>query len=166
MSESIHAPHPVKQPNPTRKVPLTDMPTGLMAALVAAGVPRTVLADLNVVPPESGLLYYVLALAPYACWLVVAVLRPTRKPIMDFLVLGVLYGISLMVIHQVLWGAEGHIIPQSAHDFAEQFRPGLREPVLRVYTSGIAMMIGVGSGLVGSAVAFAASRVRKARAPR
>jgi hypothetical protein len=32
MSESIHA--PVKQPNLTRKFPLTDMPTGLMAALV------------------------------------------------------------------------------------------------------------------------------------
>ncbi len=27
-------PHPVKQPNLTRKFPLTDMPTGLMAALV------------------------------------------------------------------------------------------------------------------------------------
>ena len=26
-------PHPVKQPNLTRKFPLTDMPTGLMAAL-------------------------------------------------------------------------------------------------------------------------------------
>ena len=26
--------HPVKQPNLTRKFPLSDMPTGLMAALV------------------------------------------------------------------------------------------------------------------------------------
>jgi hypothetical protein len=34
MPESIHAPHPVKQPDLTRKFPLTDMPTGLMAALV------------------------------------------------------------------------------------------------------------------------------------
>jgi hypothetical protein len=32
-------PRPVKQPNLTRKFPLTDMPTGLTAALV------TVLAD-------------------------------------------------------------------------------------------------------------------------
>ncbi|MDF2739705.1 MAG: hypothetical protein K0S88_1072 [Actinomycetia bacterium] len=27
-------PHPVKEPNLTRKFPLTDMPTGLMATLV------------------------------------------------------------------------------------------------------------------------------------
>ena len=32
MSESVHAPQPVKQPNLTRKFPLTDPPTGLMAA--------------------------------------------------------------------------------------------------------------------------------------
>ena len=32
MSESIHAPHPLTQPNLTRKFPLTDMPTGLLAA--------------------------------------------------------------------------------------------------------------------------------------
>jgi hypothetical protein len=34
MSKSVHAPYPVKQPNLTRKFPLSDMPTGLMAALV------------------------------------------------------------------------------------------------------------------------------------
>ncbi len=39
MSESIHAP-PVKQPNPPRKFPLTDMPTGLMSALVMRLVDR------------------------------------------------------------------------------------------------------------------------------
>ena len=34
MSESVHAPPPVRQPNQTLKSPLTDMPTGLMATLV------------------------------------------------------------------------------------------------------------------------------------
>jgi hypothetical protein len=34
MSESVHAPHPVKEPNLSRKFPLSDMPTGLLAALV------------------------------------------------------------------------------------------------------------------------------------
>ena len=166
MSVSSHDSLAVTQAKHRRRVPLTDMPVWLIAALVAVGVPRTVLADLAVVPPESGLLYYVLALAPYGCWLAVAILRPTRKPVADFVALGLLYGISLIVIHQLLWGAEGHIIPQAAHTFAEQFDAGLRELVLRVYTSGIAMVIGVGSGLVGAAVAFATTRVRRARAVR
>jgi hypothetical protein len=34
MQQRLHAPHPVKQLNLTLKFPLTDMPTGLMAALV------------------------------------------------------------------------------------------------------------------------------------
>jgi hypothetical protein len=29
MSESTHAPHPVKQPDLTLKFPVTDVPTGL-----------------------------------------------------------------------------------------------------------------------------------------
>ena len=79
------------------------MPTWLMLALVAVGLPRTILADLDIVAPESSLLYYVLALTPFAVWLAVAVLRKSRRPFMDFLVLGVLYGLSLVVVHQLLW---------------------------------------------------------------
>ena len=84
----------------SRPVPLTDMPWALMLILVAVGLLRTVLADLDIVVPESSLLYYVLALAPFAAWLVVAVVRPTRKPVMDFLILGLLYGLSLILVHQ------------------------------------------------------------------
>lgn len=139
---------PAEGLKPARRVPWTDMPAGLMAVLVAAGVPRTVLADLNVVPPESGPLYYLLALAPYGCWVAVAVLRRTRKPLADFVVLGMLYGLSLLIVHQLLWGAEGHTVPQSARDIAAHFSPGLQELALRVYTSGIALIIGIGSGLI------------------
>ena len=35
-----------------RRFPLTDMPTWLMLALVALGLPRTVLADLDIVAPR------------------------------------------------------------------------------------------------------------------
>ena len=132
------------QPNLKRTFPLTDMPYGLMLALVCAGLPRTVLADLSIVTPESSLLYYVLALAPFALWLAVAVGRPTRKPVMDFLILGVLYGLSLVLVHQLLWDAGGSV----GH---------------RSYTSIIAMAIGVGTGLIGSAVAALAGWARRSR---
>jgi hypothetical protein len=55
MHESVHAPHPVKQPNLTRKFPLTDMPTGLMAALVtrlADHLPRFVGSSDEFAVPE------------------------------------------------------------------------------------------------------------------
>jgi hypothetical protein len=91
-------------PDPVhRRFPATDMPIWLMLVLVALGLPRTVLADLDIVAPESGLLYYIVALAPFAAWLVVAILRTSRRPFADFLILGVLYGLSLVVVHQALW---------------------------------------------------------------
>jgi hypothetical protein len=144
----------------TRRFPGTDMSTGLMLAMVALGVPRTILADLDVVAPESGLVYYFLALVPFAFWLAVGVARRSRRPFRDFLTVGTLYGLSLIVIHQVLWTVGpslGHNPPVSAIDFADQFGPAWHDLALRAYTSGIAMMIGIGSGAVVGLVALGSS---------
>ncbi len=149
-----------------RRFPLTDMPVWLMLALVAVGLPRTILADLNIVAPESSLLYYVLALAPFALWLAVAIWRRSRRPVRDFLVLGTLYGLSLLAVHQVLWDVGpslGHHPPDGAVAFANRFSPAWRELALRAYTSGIAMMIGLGTGLVAALVALAAHAWHKNR---
>jgi hypothetical protein len=124
-----------------RTFPATDMPVWLVLALVALGIPRTVLADLDVVPPESGLLYYCLALIPFAVWLAVAIRRRSRRPLPDFLMVGALYGVSLAIVHQLMW-TEG----------------------LALRHLGIAMMIGLGTGLIVGLVALAANRWRSRRA--
>lgn len=123
------------------------------------------LADLDIVAPESSLLYYVLALGPFAAWLAVAILRPTRRPVWDYLVLGVLYGLSLILAHQLLWHAPGaeHSIPQGAIDFAGGFAPGWQELALRGYTALVSLGIGIGTGLVAAVVAVIARLVRNAR---
>lgn len=147
----------------SRRFPLTNMQTWLMLALTAVALPRTVLADLDIVPPESGLLYYVLALTPFVIWLAVAVVRRTSKPFMDFLVLGVLYGLSLVVVHQALWDVGpslGHDPPDGAVSFAQQFGPAWQELAVRGYTVMIALMIGVGSGLAAALVSVVAQSWR------
>lgn len=152
---------------PSRRFFLTDMPAGLMLGLVAVGLPRTILADLDIVAPESGLLYYALALAPFAAWLLAAILRESRRPFRDFLVLGIVYGLSLIVVHQALWAAPagyGQRPPASAVNFAEQFDPEWYGLALRAHTSSIAMLIGVGTGLVAAIVAVSAHAWRARRA--
>lgn len=143
--------------------PMTAMPIGLFGALIAITVPRTVLAQLDVVPPESGALYYVLALVPYACWYLVAALRPTPRPLADHLMLGTVYGVTLVVIHQALWASEGNIVPRAAHELAEQVPMSLEDLTLRLYTVGVSMVIGIGSGAIGSAIALLARWVRRPR---
>lgn len=145
----------------------TEMPGWLLLVLVALGVPRTVLSDLGVVTPESSWVYYVLALAPFAVWFAVAVLRRTGSPIKDHLVAGALYGLSLVVVHEALWNAGsslGHHPSQSAVRLAEQVGPSLRDLVPHGYSFVIAMMIGLGVGLTAGLVAAVANRVRAIRA--
>lgn len=145
---------------------LTDMPVWLMLTLVALGLPRTILADLGIVEPEGSLFYYFLALTPFAAWLAVAIFRETRKPIADFLMLGTLYGLSLVVVHQVLWDlgpSLGHQPPAGAVSFAESVSPALYELALRGYTIVVAMLIGVGAGVVAALIALVAKAVRSAR---
>jgi hypothetical protein len=157
---------PGRPSDPTRRFPATDVPTWLMLGLVALGLPRTFLADLDIVAPESGLLYYVLALTPFGAWLAVAVGRKSRRPMMDFLVLGFLYGLSLVLIHQLLWEVGpslGHSPPKGAVDFADRFSGAWHEFALRAYTSGIAMTIGVGTGFVAAVVAVGARAWRSRR---
>jgi hypothetical protein len=151
-----------------RNFPATDMPTWLMLGLVALGLPRTVLADLDIVAPESGPLYYVLALTPFVAWLTVALLRRSRRPARDFLMLGFLYGLSLLVIHQMLWttGTTSGHPPHSAVDFAKGFPAAWREFILRSFSSGTALAIGVGSGLVAAVIAWCARAWRSRRAYR
>ncbi|NGN91825.1 hypothetical protein G5C66_03595 [Nocardioides sp. KC13] len=146
-----------------RRFPATDMSLGLVLTLVAIGVPRTVLADLGVVPPNSGLAYYVLALAPFVVWLAVALVRRSRRPFADFVVVGALYGLTLVAIHQALWGVGrswGYRPPAAAFEFAERFGPEWYDLAARGYTCGVAMMIGLGSGVVVAVVASIASRAR------
>jgi hypothetical protein len=142
------------------------MPTWLMLALVAVGLPRTLLTDLGIVAPDSSLLYFFLALAPFAAWLTVAIARQSGRPFADFVVLGILYGLSLVVVHQLLWGlgpSLGHQPPEGAVRFAEQFALAWQDLALRGYTVAIAMLIGVGTGVVAGLVALVVHLWRSGR---
>jgi hypothetical protein len=158
---------PVRDPGPLhRRFPLTDMPAWLMLVLVAAGLPRTLLTDLGIVAPDSSLLYFFLALAPFAAWLIVAIARRSSRPFTNFVVLGILYGLSLVVVHQLLWSlgpSLGHQPPEGAVRFAERFAPTWQDLALRGYTVAIAMLIGVGTGVVAGLVASVAHLWRSRR---
>lgn len=137
-----------------------------MVGLAALGLPRTVLSDLGIIETDGSVLYFVLALGPYAVWLAVAVLRRTPRPLRDHLLTGVLYGLSLVVVHELLWSVEtsqGQDPPQAAIDLATRFDSPLSDLVIHGSEFGVAMMIGVGSGLVMALIALIANWIRSRR---
>jgi len=148
-----------------RKFFLTDMPVWLVLVLTLIMLPRTILNDIGVLE-ESSLAYRIVALTPFAVWLVVAIWRKSKKPFMDFLVLGVLFGLSLAAVHQMLWSVAsslGHHPPTAAISFAEQFPADVKELVIRGYTVMVSLVIGVGSGVVIGGIAVLARLVRSRR---
>lgn len=136
-----------------RTFPCTGLPVWLVLSLIALGLPRTILSDLGVVEPEGSWVYYVLALTPFAAWFAVAVALRSRTPFRDHLVVGTLYGLSLVVVHETLW-ALGWSVGHTPLDDVGQHSTAF----------AIAMMIGVGVGVVAGGVAAAAKGVRALRA--
>jgi len=145
-----------------KRFPLTDMPMWLVLVLTAVMLPRTILNDLGWLD-EGTLAYRILALVPFGIWFVVALVRKTRKPWGDFLVLGVLFGLSLALAHQVLWDVSsslGHRPPAAAVDFANNFGSSFHDLAVRAYTVMISMGIGIGSGAAFAGIAAIVTRFR------
>lgn len=141
-------------------------PLWLLAVPIVLGVPRTALSDLGLVRPEGSWVYYVLALTPFVVWLAIALIGRTTTPLRDHLLAGVGYGLSLAVVHEVLWPIASSIgthPPEGAIRFAEQFEPALRGPAEHGYSLAIALMIGVGVGASMAVVATLSTLIRGRR---
>lgn len=145
------------------------MPWWAVAGLAALGVPRTVLSDLGVIETDGSVLYFVLALGPYAVWLAVALVRRTSTPLRDHLLTGVLYGLCLVIVHELFWTAEtsqGQSPPQAAIDLAAGYDAPISDLVIHGSEFLVAMMIGVGSGLVMALIALVVTMIRSRRVRR
>lgn len=138
----------------------TDMALWLVVVLVVIMLPRGILNDMNIVA-EGTLGYYVLALTPFAVWLAVAVFRKTKKPMRDFTVLGVLYGVFLGLTHLMFWGISwSHHPPGIATTLADKVDPALGTLVAQGVTFSISLAIGLGAGLIYGLIAVVAMRLR------
>jgi len=141
------------------------MPVWLPLGLVVLGLPRTILADLGTIGPDRSWVYFVFALTPFAAWLAVAVFRRTATPIRDHLVTGALYGLSLVIGHEAMWTAGPSAGPEpGALRLAQGFGSPLRDLIVHGYTFGVALMIGLGVGVVMAAAAAAVKGIRAVRA--
>ncbi|WP_308796360.1 hypothetical protein [Agromyces silvae] len=73
-----------------------------LVGLAALGLPRVVLHDLHLVDQGNGL-NWILALGPVVVWIAVAVLKRVPNPFLTVLVIGAIFGLMLVLTHQLLW---------------------------------------------------------------
>lgn len=91
------SPHPAP---PARRA--LGLPFLGLVGLASLALPRVILHDLHVLD-EPDPINWILALTPFAIWITVAVVKKVPNPFLTVLVIGALYGVMLVVTHQILW---------------------------------------------------------------
>ena len=138
-----------------------DLPLVYVVLLAALTLPRVVVHDLRLIAID-GPVYTALAVAPLLIWLLVAVFRKTKRPLLDFVVLGLAYGLFLGLTHQILWDASwGGDIPHIGGNLAGKFSPLAESLILRAFALGSSVVTGLVFGAAFGLVALLATKLRE-----
>jgi len=127
-----------------------------IAGLALLGVPRVVAHDLGPPPQAVNL---VLVLAPIAAWIAVALWKRVPNPLVTLLAVGLVYGVLLGAVHQVLWTqafADG--APALGGNLAGTLSPAAEDLLLRGAAMVSSLFTGVLVGLISGLVALGLSR--------
>lgn len=132
----------------------------LIVALALLAAPRVVLHDLGIIH-EGTFVNALFVFVPPAAWIAVAVLRRVPNPFLTLLAVGAVYGVFLLLGHQLLWHLAWEGDPPSLGGNLSDLPPGLQEAIMRGF-SGVGSLatgtlVGAASGLVAWGVSKAVS---------
>ena len=130
----------------------------VLFTLAVLGVPRVVLHDLGIIQ-EGSVLNSVLVFLPPAVWVLVAVVARVSKPFVSLLAVGAVYGVLLVVVHQLLWGVSFDGNPPSLGGNLADLDPMWQNVILRLASVPSGLFTGVLVGACSGAVAWGISAV-------
>ncbi|UPL12523.1 hypothetical protein [Microbacterium sufflavum] len=134
-------------PSPTARRNPLGLSALALVGLAAVALIRVILHDLHVID-EGSPITWVLAIGPVVLWIVVAVVARVPKPFLTVLVIGVIFGVMLVITHQLLWDFAYRGTPPSLGDGA-----GARLiPRIAAIPSGL--IVGTVIGAVGGLIAW------------
>ncbi|SIO86400.1 hypothetical protein [Nocardiopsis sp. JB363] len=138
-----------------RPAPGLSFPILVLLALIAA--PRVVLHDLGVIE-EGTFVNALFVFVPPLVWIVVVLWRRLPHPFLTLLVVGVLYGVMLMLGHQLLWTAAHEGAPPTLGGNLADLSPGVQQGIIRVFAALSSLVTGTVVGALCGLVAWAASK--------
>ncbi|MCC9195087.1 hypothetical protein LOC59_15730 [Arthrobacter sp. zg-Y916] len=128
------------------------MPLTLMAGLALLGLPRVILHDLHLLGERSPGTW-ILAIGPVLVWIAVTVLSRSPRPFLSVLVIGLIFGVLLVLTHQLLWTSA----------FAGNTSPVLNSPAARIAAIPSGLMTGAAIGAIGGLAALGLSAAANRR---
>lgn len=139
-----------------RPAPGLSFPALVLLALIAA--PRVVLHDLGLIQ-EGTFVNALFVFVPPLVWIVVVLWRRVPDPFRTLLMVGVLYGVALMLGHQLLWNVAYEGDPPTLGGGLAGLSPVVQQVMVRVFAALSSMVTGTVVGAVCGLVALAASKV-------
>jgi hypothetical protein len=135
------------------------LPLPGLIGLALLAVPRVVLHDLGIIH-EGSFINLLFVFVPPLIWVAFIVARKIPRPFLTTVVIGVIYGVFLALIHQLLWhqSMAGQSV-QLGGNLAD-LAPGLQQLILRGAAVVSSLVTGTMVGVITGAVALLVSRVR------
>ena len=135
--------------------PATAMRPWTVVALAALGVPRIVAHDLGLAGHVTNAVLVFVPLAGWIGW----VLWRRIAPLPALLLVGAVYGVLLVITHQLLWTTAFAEPPELGGNLAGRFSPAVQDLILRLASAGSGLLTGVLLGAVAGVVAWVLARI-------
>ncbi|GAB3724104.1 hypothetical protein [Nocardiopsis oceani] len=137
-----------------------SVPAIVVLALLAA--PRVVLHDLGIIH-EGTFVNALFVFVPPVVWIAVAVLRRVLNPFLTLLAVGAVYGVFLLLGHQLLWNLAWEGDPPSLGGNLSDLSPGVQEAIMRGFSAVGSLVTGTLVGAASGLVAWGVSKVARIR---
>ncbi|GAA1103186.1 hypothetical protein [Nocardiopsis metallicus] len=125
-------------------------------ALIAA--PRVVLHDLGIIQ-EGTFVNSLFVFVPPLVWIAVVLWRRVPNPFLTLLTVGAVYGVLLMLGHQILWNTTWEGAPPSLGGNLSGLSPALQEVFTRGFAALSSLVTGTLVGAVCGLVAWAIGKL-------
>lgn len=135
-------------------MPALGLPIAALIGLALLAAPRVVLHDLGVIT-EGAALNGVLVFAPPVIWIVVVLWKRVPNPFLTLLVVGVFYGLTLLLGHQILWHVAFEGGPPQLGGNLTDLDPVLQSVIIRFFASISSLFTGVIVGAITGVIAWA-----------
>lgn len=145
--------------SPTR----ADQRTGLglpfvaLVALALLAAPRVVLHDLGIIQ-EGTFVNSLFVFVPPLVWIAVVLWRRAPNPFLTLLVVGALYGVFLMLGHQILWNTAWDGAPPTLGGNLSELSPVAQETIMRGFAAMGSLVTGTLAGALSGLVAWGAGK--------
>jgi hypothetical protein len=131
---------------------MLGLPLILLAGLALLAVPRAVLHDLEIIH-EGTAVNALLVAVPLLVWIVVVVRARVPRPFFTLLAVGAMYGVCLVVVHQMLWDVDADL----GGNLAGRLSPAAEEAVVRLFAAVSSLFTGLLTGAVTGLAAWLVS---------